>query len=40
MKNRIIKLCLLLTVLTFTVAEADAQAKKPKKDQEKAYYPF
>jgi gliding motility associated protien GldN len=30
MKNRIIKLCLLLTVLTFTVAEVDAQAKTKK----------
>ena len=35
MKNRIIKLCLLLTVLTFTVAEADAQAKKPNRTTKK-----
>jgi gliding motility associated protien GldN len=35
MKNRIIKLCLLLTVLTFTVAEVDAQAKKPNRPSKK-----
>lgn len=35
MKNRIIKLCLLLTVLTFAVAEADAQAKKPNRTTKK-----
>jgi len=35
MKNRIIKMCLLLTVLTFAVAEADAQAKKPNRTTKK-----
>lgn len=31
MKNRIIKLCLLLTVLAFTATTVDAQVKKPKR---------
>lgn len=35
MKNRIIKLCLLLTVMAFSVAEADAQAKKPNRPAKK-----
>ncbi len=29
MKNRIIKLCLLLTVMAFATVEVDAQVKKP-----------
>jgi gliding motility associated protien GldN len=35
MKNRIIKLCLLLTVMAFATAEADAQAKKPSRTTKK-----
>jgi hypothetical protein len=31
MKNRIIKMCLLLTVLAFTAETVDAQTKKPKR---------
>ncbi len=35
MKNRIIKLCLLLTVMAFATVEADAQAKKPSRTTKK-----
>lgn len=35
MKNRIIKLCLLLTVMAFATVEADAQAKKPVRNTKK-----
>ncbi|AXY77246.1 gliding motility protein GldN [Paraflavitalea soli] len=35
MKNRIIKLCLLLTVMAFATVEADAQAKKPNRPAKK-----
>jgi hypothetical protein len=35
MKNRIIKMCLLLAVLAFSVSEADAQAKKPNRTTKK-----
>jgi len=35
MKNRIIKLCLLLTVMVFTANIADAQAKKPNRPAKK-----
>jgi gliding motility associated protien GldN len=35
MKNRIIKLCLLLTVMVFTANLADAQAKKPNRPAKK-----
>ncbi|MDF2187210.1 gliding motility protein GldN [Paraflavitalea sp. CAU 1676] len=35
MKNRIIKMCLLLTVMAFATAEADAQAKKPSRTTKK-----
>lgn len=35
MKNRIIKLCLLLTVMAFVTVEADAQAKKPNRPVKK-----
>src|SRR5690242_21805158 len=35
MKNRIIKLCLLLTVMVFTANFADAQAKKPNRPAKK-----
>ncbi len=35
MKNRIIKLCLLLTVMAFATVDADAQAKKPNRPAKK-----
>jgi len=35
MKNRIIKLCLLLTVMVFTANLADAQVKKPNRPAKK-----
>jgi gliding motility associated protien GldN len=35
MKNRIIKLCLLLTVMAFVTVDADAQAKKPNRPAKK-----
>lgn len=35
MKNRIIKLCLLLTVMAFATAEADAQTRKPSRTTKK-----